>query len=353
MSLRFRRSMKLMPGVRLNFNKNSMGMSFGVPGARYTLNTRGRRTISTGIPGTGLYNVETLSSGSSSSRSRGKQGRVQEDQLQQVPNSPSIKPGLISPKFEREFYNFLLDIYGSADSVVDDQKSVVSKGQALQAKYPKIGYPIDAIMFLHAITSPDTTDVGEKLGYAIWAERGKYFDHPISQKYFEGMQVTFYLTRGITSMDAYNAQSFGLMWAEGLQADARYQEAMDVLQDLEADQLVGIALADLEITMGDFDGAIETTEDIENEDDATAMMLILRGVAFREKGLNEAALECFKRALAKKDRSEGVTHRARYERSIAYVKAGKKAMARKDLEKILVDDPSSKEANEALEGIDK
>ncbi|NBX52001.1 DUF4236 domain-containing protein, partial [bacterium] len=33
MSLRFRRSMKLLPGVRLNFNKDSVGMSFGVPGA--------------------------------------------------------------------------------------------------------------------------------------------------------------------------------------------------------------------------------------------------------------------------------------------------------------------------------
>ena len=55
--------MKLLPGIRLNFNKDSVGMSFGVPGARYTINSKGRRTVSTGIPGTGLYNVETLSSG--------------------------------------------------------------------------------------------------------------------------------------------------------------------------------------------------------------------------------------------------------------------------------------------------
>jgi tetratricopeptide (TPR) repeat protein len=72
-------------------------------------------------------------------------------------------------------------------------------------------------------------------------------------------------------------------------------------------------------------------------------------VAFREKDLNDAALECFKRAIAKKDRSEGVIHRALYERSLTYAKLGKKAMARKDLEKILVDDPTSKEANEAIE----
>ncbi len=73
MSLRIRRSMKLLPGVRLNFSKETVGMSFGVPGARYTINSKGRRTFSTGIPGTGLYNVETLSSGTRSRRSAGAQ----------------------------------------------------------------------------------------------------------------------------------------------------------------------------------------------------------------------------------------------------------------------------------------
>lgn len=346
MSLRFRKSVKLIPGVRLNFNKDSMGVSFGVPGMRYTMNTKGRRTFTTGIPGTGLYNVETLSSGAKSARAAAQEAA---EEVQFVDERPEIKPGLLSPKFEKEFHKFLWDVYGLSDKQVDDPKSIVEKGQALQAKYPKIGYPVDAIMFLHAITSKETVDVGEKLGYAIWKDRTKYFGHPVSQKYFEGMKVTFTLTRGITSEEMYSAQTFGLMWAEALQAGERYNEALEVLVELVADQLVGIALADLEITMGDFDAALETTEDIENFDDATVIMLVLRGVAFREKDLNDAALECFKRAIAKKDRSEGAIHRALYERSLTYVKMGKKAMARKDLEKILVDDPTSKVANEALE----
>ena len=52
-----------------------------------------------------------------------------------------------------------------------------------------------------------------------------------------------------------------------------------------------------------------------------------------------------------KKRSEGVLHRALLERSTVYLKLGKKAMARKDLERILVDDPSSVEANEALKSL--
>lgn len=54
-SLRFRRSVRIAPGVRFNVNKRSVGMSVGTRGARYSVNSDGRRTRSVGIPGTGLY----------------------------------------------------------------------------------------------------------------------------------------------------------------------------------------------------------------------------------------------------------------------------------------------------------
>jgi Protein of unknown function (DUF4236) len=54
-SFRFRRSVKIAPGVRLNINKKSVGLSAGVPGARISKNSDGRGTRSIGIPGTGLY----------------------------------------------------------------------------------------------------------------------------------------------------------------------------------------------------------------------------------------------------------------------------------------------------------
>ncbi len=51
---RFRRSIKIMPGVRLNVNKSSLGLTFGGKGFKYTVNTKGQRTTSVGVPGTGL-----------------------------------------------------------------------------------------------------------------------------------------------------------------------------------------------------------------------------------------------------------------------------------------------------------
>lgn len=57
MGLRFRKSISIIPGVKLNFGKTGMSVSTGVPGFRKTYHTSGRVTTSIGIPGTGLYYV--------------------------------------------------------------------------------------------------------------------------------------------------------------------------------------------------------------------------------------------------------------------------------------------------------
>lgn len=54
MGFRFRRSIKIAPGIRLNVNKKSTGLTIGPGGAKYTLNTRGRKRMMVGLPGTGL-----------------------------------------------------------------------------------------------------------------------------------------------------------------------------------------------------------------------------------------------------------------------------------------------------------
>ncbi len=59
MGLRFRKSISILPGVKLNLGKTGMSVSTGVPGFRKTFHSSGRVTTSVGIPGTGLYYVDT------------------------------------------------------------------------------------------------------------------------------------------------------------------------------------------------------------------------------------------------------------------------------------------------------
>lgn len=74
MGLRFRKSFKIAPGVRLNLNKKSTSLTFGGKGLHYTINSSGKKTASAGIPGTGLYYTE--SSGGSSGRKSNVRGNT-------------------------------------------------------------------------------------------------------------------------------------------------------------------------------------------------------------------------------------------------------------------------------------
>lgn len=74
MGLRFRKSFKIAPGVKLNLNKKSAGITFGGKGAHFTMNTKGKNTTSVGVPGTGLYYTSTSGGGSTGSGSSGGGG---------------------------------------------------------------------------------------------------------------------------------------------------------------------------------------------------------------------------------------------------------------------------------------
>jgi hypothetical protein len=50
---RFRRSIRLAPGVRINLSRSGPSVSFGARGFHYTVGPKGTRTT-VGLPGTGL-----------------------------------------------------------------------------------------------------------------------------------------------------------------------------------------------------------------------------------------------------------------------------------------------------------
>lgn len=67
MSLRFRRSIKLAPGIRINFSGSGLSMTMGPRGASVSVGRRGTY-LNTGIPGTGLYSRTKLSGTGTSDR---------------------------------------------------------------------------------------------------------------------------------------------------------------------------------------------------------------------------------------------------------------------------------------------
>jgi hypothetical protein len=64
---RYYKRVNLGGGFHLNFSKTGVGISDGVPGARYSVHSSGRTVKTVGLPGTGLYyRKDTYAKGSHS-----------------------------------------------------------------------------------------------------------------------------------------------------------------------------------------------------------------------------------------------------------------------------------------------
>ena len=90
MGFRFRKSKKILPGVRLNFSNKSVGVSLGGKHARVSVNSSGRKTYSASIPGTGISYVKTSSGKHTSGQNHSASGS---GYSAPQPSSPGGKKG--------------------------------------------------------------------------------------------------------------------------------------------------------------------------------------------------------------------------------------------------------------------
>lgn len=72
MGFRFRKSINLGGGFRINLSKSGVGYSWGTKGLRYTKTARGRNRTTTSLPGTGLSFVQDFGGKSRMKSVRGK-----------------------------------------------------------------------------------------------------------------------------------------------------------------------------------------------------------------------------------------------------------------------------------------
>ena len=82
MGLRFRKSIKIAPGVKINLNKKSTSVTFGGKGAHYTASSTGKKTASVGVPGTGISYTQTTG------RQSNKQKKTTKGGSQSMPTAP-------------------------------------------------------------------------------------------------------------------------------------------------------------------------------------------------------------------------------------------------------------------------
>jgi tetratricopeptide (TPR) repeat protein len=310
--------MKIAPGVRLNFSKSTMGLSFGVPGARISVNTRGDVYTSAGIPGTGLYSVERSSL-------RARKGRRKKPEpgefVEQIP-----APSFFAARNKKALFRALKK----------DSKEALEE---VRTQFPEIAYICDALIFPRLImgTSTDAKDLCAK-AQAIWARKSDLDSNPLFYEYAKGFEITLIVAPGVSIPMQYGTTAIGLAYIELLQLTKDFETALTIAESLPANQATALAVCENELQLGRWNEVLETTDAIENIDDATALLLIYRAIALRESSMPDAAIETLRLARASKKRHEDILNKALFERALTYKKIGKETQARKDLEKIMATD---------------
>lgn len=317
MGFRMRKSMKIAPGVRLNVSKSGVVASVGGKGGRYSVHSSGRRTTTVGsgiVPG--VYYQSSKSGGSTRGGSRSPAGG------QQIAPHPPKKPGLFAPKGEKELYKAIK---------AQDVKAIKSVG-VYHKDFRLPSYSLAGLMML----TSEPTEAEDLLTEAFATRKDPAEDKFVSSYLFTRLELS--LAQGVTAELPVNRDAVGLALAELKQDHGDLDGAIEVVEQLEPTTYSAVSLAELYAQTERWDDVIELTEGMKNEDDASALLCVFRGRAFRQQGFHDAAHEALKEALRSRSRAAPIRHMALAERAQNYLAQGKKGMARKDLERILAED---------------
>jgi tetratricopeptide (TPR) repeat protein len=251
---------------------------------------------------------------------------------------PPVSPNLFSASYEKDFFKAK-----KLDSVQEYQRLVTLYPEAAVA-----GSFMLALKFIETKEYPLALQVLE----SIWRMNDRIDSDPLFRKYLGLKAFEVGIAEGVVAQLNLNRDAVGLLFAETLQSQGDLSTAIEVVEDLYPTQTTALSLADLYVAAGKWDEVIEITNGMTNVDDATCLLLIYRGMAFRETGYKDAAKEALKEALKSKKRNMTIRHRGHAERALTYMADGKQALALKEVEKIMAENPNDEGVKLILSALD-
>jgi tetratricopeptide (TPR) repeat protein len=340
MGWRFRKSINLGSGIRLNLSKSGVGVSMGTRGARVGIGPRGLRT-SVGLPGTGIYWEKRTSLGT-------KTGQKTRDSVTDIPATtatPQIKIGFLQSLSLDPGERALIEAINV--SLQQEREQAAAKAREAVAKNKTLadGH------FLLALVTTNAEERYRALEAAL--SNRLHFG-----KYFSRYQVTLTgkldLTEELTLQIVNDELGLLLFAAEVFQEKGEFMRAGDLLATsfYKDEPVVRLALGEIYCAQGEHDQCVEVLQGIENEDAVGTTALLYLGRAFRAQGYYEAATDAFSRALRRrKGRAPQLLREIRYQRARTYEEMGKAAKARKEYEQVLAEDANYEDVKERLQGL--
>jgi tetratricopeptide (TPR) repeat protein len=344
MGFRVSKSIKLAPGVRMTVSKSGLGYSVGGKGMRVTRHAGGRVTRTASIPGTGISHSSTIRQAprkSTSPRSTPRSTAVL------PPPIPPARPGVLAPGWEKDLHR-ILDSRQPADFVAAAQKH---GGTVPEARF--LAAALEGLLhYQFRETNQAAQDRARALLGWVVAQNAPLAQSQFVTKYLADRTWPVEIAFGITAHLRLGDDVVRLAAAELHQAAGDLPAAIWTVENANPTTPAALSLTELYSDANRHQDVIDTTNGITNEDDATTLLLALRGRAFAHQGFHDAARESFKEALRVRTRSTEVRHRALLERAQVNLAQNRKAAARKDIEKVLAEDPHYPGLNTALTELD-
>jgi tetratricopeptide (TPR) repeat protein len=344
MSFRYRKSISLGMGTRLNISKTGIGISGGIPGARASVHSSGRRTTSVGIPGTGMYFRKDTRIGSQPKSKREASSQVSLQPRVEASAIALLKAPMFAPKYEKCFITGVkLALEGDCAAAVPVLAEAIehAKGTVISPNF-FLGY-------CHARLDQNA-EAADEFSQVVASDIA--LPDQLMLKYRIQGHLPLMITPSLVVTVPFSTIGAALLLTELYQTLGQMDKAVGVLEALVhagvQDPIINSSLAELYTLMQHWDEAIEITDKMQNTNDITCQALIFRARAFSATGLFDAALESLKDALRSKKRAAQLLLTARYDRAAIYTTIGKTAQARKDLELIMAEDSTFRDVNNQL-----
>ena len=321
MGFRIRRSITLMPGVRVNLSPSSVGLTVGGKYARTTINSRTGVRRSYSIPGTGI----SYTSRPTRPETHGR-GTVRVAPPQPVPaQAAAPAPSLFAGRGEKELYAALT--HGRYADL-----------EPIASRHPEVRM---TCMLVDAFHTPDTPESYRRLRgmfEELWTSGYDPERDAFVTKYAWASTATVGLAPGVSVTLPLHRPAIGLALAELRQENGDLVEAADLVETLEPSVPAAVSLAELYGLLERWAAVVELTEQVTGHDELSTFLLVQRAAALRELGHHVAAREVLRPVLGRKTVPPELRHLALLQRALSYAAEGKKPQARRDLEKILAED---------------
>jgi tetratricopeptide (TPR) repeat protein len=244
------------------------------------------------------------------------------------------KPGLMASKGEKAIH---------AAIASGDPEAILATARQ-HPKQSNVGRSIAGLLLMES-----ALERGMELLDEVAADSEDLGKDHFVRKYLADAGLSVEVAAGVMVHLPLQRNSLILLLAELHQARGEEERAIAMLEAAEQTTHIRLSLAELLYEREEFEGVLQVTYGVHNDDDVTALMLAYRGRALTELGRHDEAITVLARVLEYPNRAASIKAIALVGRGMIHQARGENILAENDFTQALMEVPEDPEARQHIE----